>query len=73
MTNELLEEYDGADGRECTISIINTRLSMWKHTYEVLFAKNGKIIGRHVTDFLEHARLLAHKWIKEGELTHGTK
>jgi len=38
-----------------------------------LFAKNGKIIGRHVTDFLEHARLLAQKWIKEGELTHGTK
>lgn len=73
MTPELLEEYDGADGREATISIVDHKLSMWKYTYEVLLAKDGKIQGKHITEFLELARQVAKNWIGKGELTHGTK
>ena len=73
MTPELLEEYIGDTGREAVIYIVNEKLSMWRYSYEILLAEKGKIVGKHETDMLEYARQLAKRWIKKGELTHGTK
>lgn len=73
MTPELVEEYSGTEGREATISIISEKLSMWRYTYEILLAKDGKIVGKHVTEFMDYARLIANRWITKGELTDGTK
>jgi len=73
MTPELLEEYTGDTGREAVIYIIDEKLSMWRYSYEILLADQGKIVGKHETDILEYARQLANRWIKKGELTHGTK
>ena len=73
MTPELLEEYIGDTGREAVIYIVNEKLSMWRYSYEIFLAEKGKIVGKHETDMLEYARQLAKRWIKKGELTHGTK
>jgi hypothetical protein len=73
MTPELIEEYSGNEDREATISIVSEKLSMWRYSYEILLAKDGKIVGKHVTDLLDYARLIANRWITKGELTDGTK
>ena len=73
MIPKLLEEYDGEFGREATISVIGEKLSMLRFTYEVLYAMDGKIIGKYETPLLEAARVTAKRWVKKGELTGETK
>lgn len=73
MTPKLVEELIGDDGREAVISIIDENLSMDRYTYEVLFARNNKIIGKHIAHAEWYAQRLAEKWVKEGELTNETK
>ena len=73
MIPELVEEYFGDEGREATISIVDKRLSVHMNTYEVLFAMDGEIKGKFVTNWDEYARVAASRWVKKGELTNGVK
>lgn len=73
MIPELIEEYTGNDGREATISIVDEKLSMWRYTYEVLLVKDDEIVGKHITEFMDYARVIVNRWINKGELTDGTK
>ena len=73
MTPELVEEYFGDEGREATISIVDKRLSVHMNTYEVLFAMDGEIKGKFVTNWDEYARVAASRWVNRGELTNGVK
>lgn len=69
MTPELVEEYHSDDGdREATISIADINMSMFRYTYEIIFASDGKIVGKHHTELLEAARVIAKRWVKKGEL-----
>lgn len=73
MIPKLVAEYEGDDGREAVISIIDEQLSMNRYLYEVLFAKDTKIIGKHIAHAEWYAQHLAKRWVTEGELSNGTK
>lgn len=69
MTPELIEEYQSDDGtKEATISIADINMSMFRYTYEIIFASGGKIVGKHHIELLEAARVLAKRWVTKGEL-----
>ena len=73
MIPSLVQELVGDDGREAVISIVDENLSMDRYTYEILFAKDNKIIAKHIAHAEWYAQRLAEKWVKEGELINGTK
>lgn len=64
---ELIAEFDGDNGREATVSLLHSG------DYEILLAKDGKIIGRHAAKSQSVATDIGYLYAKKGTLTNGTK
>ena len=71
MTTKLVTEFFG-DDREAVISMFDQRTDDG-HQYEVILAKQGKIVGKQAVPAYSVAKMIAQKWATKGVITNGTK